>query len=525
MDENQRQDIQKKREELKKFVEAKELIDVKISSEMREAYLNYAMSVIVARALPSSEDGLKPVHRRILWAMNEMGVQHNKQTKKSGRIVGDTMGKYHPHGDASIYDAMVRMAQSWSLRYPLVIGQGNFGSMDGENAAASRYTEAKMEKISEELLQDIDKKTVDMMPNYDNSLEEPIILPGKLPNLFLNGASGIAVGMATNIPPHNLNNTCDAILTYIESPDCEDRELISAIKAPDFPTGGTVSGEIKRIYTEGKGRLILDGKATIEEPKNGKGKVKIIITEIPYQVNKSNLVEQIATLVRDKKLTDVSDIRDESSKGKVRIMIELKRGGEPKFTLDRLYKYTQLRTSFNANMLALVNRVPKLLTLREYIKVYIGHRQVVIRKTKEFDLAKAEKRLHIVDGLLVAQSNIDEVVKLIRASKSKSEAGKQLKLKYSLTDKQVEAILDMKLHQITSLEFDKLKNEESNLKELIRKLNGILADEKLILKIIKNDLVYLKEKYGDNRKTKIVGAVTEFEEKRSEEHTSELQSH
>ena len=513
MDENQRQDIQKKREELKKFVEAKELIDVKISSEMREAYLNYAMSVIVARALPSSEDGLKPVHRRILWAMNEMGVQHNKQTKKSGRIVGDTMGKYHPHGDASIYDAMVRMAQSWSLRYPLVIGQGNFGSMDGDNAAASRYTEAKMEKISEELLQDIDKKTVDMMPNYDNSLEEPIILPGKLPNLFLNGASGIAVGMATNIPPHNLNNTCDAILTYIENPDCEDRELISAIKAPDFPTGGTVSGEIKRIYTEGKGRLILDGKATIEEPKNGKGKVKIIITEIPYQVNKSNLVEQIATLVRDKKLTDVSDIRDESSKGKVRIMIELKRGGEPKFTLNRLYKYTQLRTSFNANMLALVNRVPKLLTLREYIKVYIGHRQVVIRKTKEFDLAKAEKRLHIVDGLLVAQSNIDEVVKLIRASKSKSEAGKQLKLKYSLTDKQVEAILDMKLHQITSLEFDKLKNEESNLKELIRKLNDILADEKLILKIIKNDLVYLKEKYGDNRKTKIVGAVTEFEEK------------
>ncbi|MDH3353362.1 MAG: DNA gyrase subunit A [Nanoarchaeota archaeon] len=511
--EKESEEIQKRREELKASVKAKELIDVKISSEMREAYLNYAMSVIVARALPSAEDGLKPVHRRILWAMNEMGVQYNKQTKKSGRIVGDTMGKYHPHGDASIYDAMVRMAQDWSLRYPLVIGQGNFGSMDGDNAAASRYTEAKMEKISEELLQDIDKKTVEMMSNYDNSLEEPIIMPGKLPNLFLNGAAGIAVGMATNIPPHNLNNTCDAILTYIDNPNCEDKELIAAIKAPDFPTGGTVSGEIKSIYTEGKGRLILDGKATIEEPKTAKGRVKIIITEIPYQVNKSNLVEQTATLVRDKKLPDVSDIRDESSKGKVRIVIELKKGSEPKFTLNRLYKYTQLRVSFNANMLALVNRVPKLLTLREYVKVYVGHRQVVIRKTKEFDLAKAEKRLHIVDGLLVAQSNIDEVVKLIRAAKSKVDAGNQLKSRYTLTDKQVEAILDMKLHQITSLEFDKLKSEEKGLKELIEKLNKILGDENLILKIIKKDLIELKDKFGDNRRTKIVGAVSEFEEK------------
>ncbi len=506
------EEAQKKREEIKTSEKAKELINVKISSEMREAYLNYAMSVIVARALPSAEDGLKPVHRRILWAMNEMGVQYNKQTKKSGRIVGDTMGKYHPHGDASIYDAMVRMAQSWSLRYPLVVGQGNFGSMDGDNAAASRYTEAKMEKISEEVLVDVDKNTVEMMKNYDNSLEEPIIMPGKLPNLFLNGAAGIAVGMATNIPPHNLNNTCDAILTYVENPNCEDKDLISAIKAPDFPTGGTVSGEIKKIYTEGKGRLILDGKTVLEEPKTAKGRVKIIITEIPYQVNKSNLVEQIATLVKDKRLTDISDIRDESSKGKVRVVIELKKDSEPKFTLNRLYKYTQLRISFNANMLALVNRVPKLLTLREYVKVYVGHRKVVIRKTKEFDLAKAEKRLHIVDGLLIAQSNIDEVVKLIRASKSKVDAGSQLKSKYRLTDKQVDAILDMKLHQITSLEFDKLKSEESVLKELIKKLNTILANENLILKIIKKDLFELKEKYGDNRKTKIIGAVTEFEE-------------
>lgn len=507
------EDFAKKREEFKSSIKAKELVDAEISSEMREAYLNYAMSVIVARALPSAEDGLKPVHRRILWGMNEMGVRYNKQTKKSGRIVGDVMGKYHPHGDASIYDAMVRMAQSWSLRYPLVIGQGNFGSMDGDSAAASRYTEAKMEKISEEILLDVDKNTVEMMKNYDNSLEEPVVMPGKLPNLFLNGASGIAVGMATNIPPHNLNNTCDAIITYLDNPNCEDKELISAIKAPDFPTGGTVGGDIKRIYTEGKGRLILDGKTVIEEPKKANGKLKIIITEVPYQVNKAYLVEQIANLVRDKKLPDVVDIRDESSKGVVRVVVELRRGSEPKFSLNRLYKYTNLRTSFNANMLALVNRIPKLLTLRDYVKVYVEHRQKIIRKTKEFDLAKAEKRLHIVEGLLVAQSNIDSVVRLIRASMSKSDAGSQLKAKYNLTDKQTEAILEMKLHQITSLEFDKLKNEEKGLRDLIEKLNKILGDEKLILKIIRKDLEDLKKNYGDNRKTKIVRVVNDFEER------------
>ena len=505
--------FQEQKEKLKDSVKAKELLDAEISSEMREAYLNYAMSVIVARALPSAEDGLKPVHRRILWAMNEMGIHHNKQTRKSAKIVGETMGSYHPHGNLAIYETMVRMTQDWSLRYPLVIGQGNFGSMDGDNAAADRYTEAKMEKIADELLQDIDKKTVEMVNNFDNSLQEPVILPGKIPNLFLNGGSGIAVGMATNIPPHNLGNVCDAIATYLDNPECEDKELISAIKAPDFPTGGTVSGEIKKIYTEGKGKLVLEGKAIIEEPKRAKDKTKIVITEIPYQVNKSNLVEQIAMLVRDKKLPDVADLRDESTKGKVRIVVELRKMSEPKFTLNRMYKNTQLRTSFNANMLALVNRVPRLLTLREYIKVYIKHRQVVIRKTKEFDLAKAEKRLHIVEGLLIAQSNIDAVVKLIRAAKSKTDAGNGLKTKYQLTDKQTEAILDMRLHQITSLEFEKLKKEEKDLKDLIDKLNKILGDEKEILKIIKKDLTELKEKYGDNRKTKIVGSVKEFEEK------------
>ncbi|MFH1238166.1 MAG: DNA gyrase subunit A [archaeon] len=493
-------------------VKAKELINVEISSEMREAYLNYAMSVIVARALPAAEDGLKPVHRRIIWAMNEAGIYHNKPTKKSAAIVGDTMGQYHPHGDASIYDAMVRMAQSWSLRYPLVIGQGNFGSMDGDSPAAYRYTEAKLGKISEEILLDVDKKTVEMMPNYSNTKEEPIVLPGRIPNLFLNGASGIAVGMATNIPPHNLNNTCDAISVYLDNPNCEDKELIDAIKAPDFPTGGMISGEIKQIYTEGRGKLILDGKTVVEEPKNAKSKMKIIITEIPYQVNKASLVEQIANLVRDKKLPDVSDIRDESSKGKVRIVIELRNGSETKFTLNRLYKYTQLRISFNASMLALVNRVPKLLTLREYIQVYVGHRQKVIRKTKEFDLHKAKERLHIVDGLLVAQSNIDAVVKLIRAAKTKSDAANQLKMKYELSDRQTEAILEMRLHQITSLEFEKLKDEESNLNKLIDKLNKILSGEKEILEIIKKDMVELKEAYGDTRKTRVVGSTKEFEE-------------
>ena len=507
------EELAEKKEEFQKSIKAKELIDAEISSEMREAYLNYAMSVIVARALPSAEDGLKPVHRRILWGMNEMGVYHNKQTKKSGRIVGDVMGKFHPHGDASIYDAMVRMAQSWSLRYPLVIGQGNFGSMDGDSAAASRYTEAKMEKISDELLVGIDKKTVEMIMNYDNTLQEPTILPGKLPNLFLNGAAGIAVGMATNIPPHNLNNTCDAILTYLENPKCEDKELIAAIQAPDFPTGGTLSGEINRIYTEGKGKLILNGKTSIVEPKNAREKVKIVITEIPYQVNKANLVEQIAFLVRDKKLPSISDIRDESSKGKVRVVIELKKGSEPKFTLNRLYKYTQLRTSFNANMLALVDRVPKLLTLREYIKVYVGHRQKVIRKIKEFDLAKAKKRKHIVEGLLVAQKNIDEVIKLIKKSKGTTEASETLQKRYSLTQKQVQAILEMKLQNLTSLELDKLKKEESELKQIISEIEKILSNEKEILKIIKKELNELKKVYGDERRTRIVSNHKEFEEK------------
>jgi len=510
--EKEAQEFEDRRAKLKLSVQAKELIDVEISSEMKEAYLNYAMSVIVARALPAAEDGLKPVQRRILWTMNEMGLHYNKQTKKSGRIVGDTMGKYHPHGDASIYEAMVRMAQNFSLRYPLVIGQGNFGSRDGDNAAASRYTEAKMEKISDELLKDIDKNVVKMLNNYDNTLKEPTILPGKIPNLFLNGTSGIAVGMATNIPPHNLNNVCDAILKYLENPNCEDKELINTIKAPDFPTGGTVSGDIQRVYKEGKGKITINGYAEIEESKKS-SKVRIILIEIPYQVNKANLVEQIAILTRDKKLPDILDIRDESSKGKIRIVIDLRKDADPKFTLNRLYKYTTFRTDFNVNTLALVGRIPKLLSLRDYIKVYVSHRQKIIRKSNEYDLDYAERRLHIVEGLLIAQKNIDSIVKLIRSEKTKTEAGQQLKIKYSLSDNQVEAILEMKLHQITSLEFDKLKNEEKGLKELIEKIKKILGNEEEILKIIKKELNELKSKYGDARRTKVVSFVKELKEK------------
>ena len=515
LDESEREaeDSQKKRDAWRDSIQAKELINAEISPEMKEAYLNYAMSVIVARALPSAEDGLKPVHRRILWTMYKLGLQYNKQTKKSARIVGETMGKYHPHGNVAIYDAMVRMAQPWSLRYPLVIGQGNFGSMDGDGAAADRYTEAKMEKISDELMVDIEKKNVEMVPNYSNEEVEPIVLPGKIPNLLLNGASGIAVGMATNMPPHNLNNTCDAILHYIENPECEIKELISKIKAPDFPTGGMISGQFKQIYEEGRGRVTIDGKVEIEESKKKNDKLKIVITEIPYQVNKSVLVEQIADLVRDKKLPDVSDIRDESSKGKVRIVIEMRKGAEAKFTINRLYKYTQLRVNFNANMLALVKRKPMLLTLKDLIRVYVDHRRDIIRKSKEFDLDKAEKRLHIVLGLLIAQGNIDAVIKLIRASNSRMEAQAGLIAKFSLSEKQAEAILEMRLSSLTALENDKLRGEEDDLKKLIELLKKILGDEKEILSIIKKDLDELKENYGDKRKSKIIGEVEDFDEK------------
>ncbi|MFZ5955440.1 MAG: DNA gyrase subunit A [Nanoarchaeota archaeon] len=504
------EEIKQAKEEWKKNIEAKELVDAEISEEMRKAYINYAMSVIVQRALPCAEDGLKPVHRRILWAMHLMGLQANKQTKKSARIVGDVLGKFHPHGDVAVYDALVRLAQDFSLRYPLIKGQGNFGSMDGDPAAAMRYTEAKMEKISEELLQDIEKKTVKFRPNFDNSLEEPDLLPGKVPNLLLNGGSGIAVGMATNIPPHNMTNTCDAILEYIENPDVEMDKLIQTIKAPDFPTGGYVAGDFKEIYSTGRGRLTLTGRTKIEDNGN---KPKIVITEIPYQVNKANLVEEIANLVKDKKLPDVSDIRDESAKGKIRIVVELKKEADPKFSLNRIMKFTRLQTRFDAIMLALVNGEPRQLNLKEIIKCYVDHRRKIIRKRTEFDLDKAEKRIHIVQGLLIAQKNIDEIIKLIKKSKSAVEASDALQKDYSLTKTQAQAILEIKLQQLTSLEVEKLKKEENDLNILIEALKKILADEKEIYKIIKKELNELKKDYNDERRTSILSSVKEFEEK------------
>ena len=492
-----------------KDLDENRIVPSEISTEMKRAYIDYAMSVIVARALPSAEDGLKPVHRRILWAMKLMGLEKG-MTKKSARIVGDTMGKFHPHGDMAIYDSMVRMAQDFSLRYPLVHGQGNFGSMDGDNAAASRYTEAKLNSIAVELLADIDKETVNMIPNFDNSLKEPVVLPGKVPNLLINGSSGIAVGMTTNIPPHNLNEVCDGIIKTIENPNITIEELMEIIKGPDLPTGGQiVSSELKNLYTVGKGGFVIRGKVSTEVKKE---KEQIVITEIPYQVNKADLVKQIAELVRDKKLLDVSDLRDESKGlGKIRIVIEMKKGANAQFAINRLYKSTKLQTKFDAVMVALVAGVPKTLNLKEFIQVYIDYRRKVIRKRTDFDLRKAEDREHIVKGLLIALKNLDAVIETIK--KSKEDALENLIKKFDFSKKQAEAILETKLRQLTSLEQDKLKKEEQELIELISKLKKILEDEKEILKIIKKELNEIKEKYGDERRSKIIRSIKEIEEK------------
>ena len=484
-------------------------ISTEISTEMQKSYIDYAMSVIVSRALPAVEDGLKPVHRRILFAMKQMGLDKGP-TKKSARIVGDTMGKYHPHGDMAIYDALVRMAQDFSLRYPLIQGQGNFGSLDGDNAAASRYTEAKLAKISVELLQDIDKETVKFVGNFDNSLEEPIILPGKLPNLLINGSSGIAVGMTTNIPPHNLTEVCDAIIETVDKPKITIEELMQIIRGPDFPTGGVVvSDELHKLYSTGRGGMTVRGKIANESTKN---KELIVIEEIPYQVNKAELVKQIAELARDKKITDVTDIRDESSKGKVRIVIELRKGIDPKFTINRLYKSTNLQTRFNAILVALVHGIPKTLNLKQIIEAYIDYRRKIIRKRTEFDLNKAEAREHIVKGLLIAQKNIDKVIETIKKSKTGAEASENLQSKFGLSKKQADAILEITLKQLTALEREKLEKEEIDLIELIKKLKIILFDEKEIYKIIKHDLNELKNNYGDNRRTKIIKTIKEIGE-------------
>ena len=492
-----------------KDIDEDRVIVSEISREMKKAYIDYAMSVIVSRALPSVEDGLKPVHRRILFAMKQMGLEKG-MTKKSARIVGDVIGKFHPHGDTAVYDAMVRMAQTFSLRYPLVLGQGNFGSMDGDSAAAMRYTEAKLQKISVELLQDIDKETVKFNTNFDNSLEEPVILPGKVPNLLINGSSGIAVGMTTNIPPHNLTEVCEGIIETIDNPQITTDELMKIIKGPDLPTGGQIVGEnLKTLYDEGKAGFVVRGKVITEEKK---GKEVIVITEMPYQINKADLVRQIAELVRDKKVTEISDIRDESSKGMVRVVIELKRGANSQFVINRLYKSTRLQTRFDAVLVALEAGIPKRFTLKKMINSYITFRRKIIRKREEFNLRKAEARIHIVEGLLVALKNIDKVIEIIRGSKTSADANEALQKKYKLTKKQTDAILEITLSRLTGLEREKLNKEEKELRELIARLKKILINEKEIYKIIKGDLNELKKNYGDKRRSQILKSIKEINE-------------
>ncbi len=488
----------------------KGVVNSEVSVEMKKAYLDYAMSVIVSRAIPSIEDGLKPVQRRILYSMNQMGLKPNTQTKKSARIVGDVLGKYHPHGDMAVYDTMVRMAQDFSLRYPLVFGQGNFGSIDGDSAAASRYTEAKLMLISNELLEDIDKETVNFIPNYDNSLKEPELLPGKLPNLILNGATGIAVGMSTNIPPHNLTEVCDAIIAYIKNNNISIEELSQIIKGPDFPTGGLVTGDMAEIYKTGKGRLILRGRTTTETIRK---KEAVIITEIPYMLNKSTLITQIASLVKNKKIKDVSDLRDESAKGKIRIVLELRKDANAKFIINQLYKYTRLQDSFNMNLLALVNKQPRVLNLKNVLEEYVKYRKLIITNRSKFLLKKAKERIEIVEGLLIALKQIDAVISVIKKSKTTSEALENLIKKFKLSKRQAQAVLDTKLQQLTSLEVDKLKKEKKELENKISELEKILGNIKEILKIIIKDVTELKNKYGDSRRTTVLKSIKEIQEK------------
>lgn len=501
---------EKKRREKNLISNEKGVEGVEITEEMEKAYIDYAMSVIVQRALPSVEDGLKPVHRRILYAMHQIGLDASKPTKKSAAVVGEVLGKYHPHGDVAVYDSMVRMAQDFSLRYPLVHGQGNFGSMDGDSPAAMRYTEAKLSKLSSEMLQDIEKNTVKMVPNFDNSTEEPTTLPAKLPNLLINGATGIAVGMATNIPPHNLTEICEAVIEYINKPEITIDQLAEIVKGPDFPTGGTITGSgIKEMYKTGKGKIVIRSRVNVEEIK---GKPVIIITEVPYQVNKAELVKTIARLATEKKLPDVYDLRDESAKGKVRIVIELRKGTDAKYTLNKLYKLTNVQTNFDAHILALVGNKPKTLTLKDVISEYVKYRQLVVRRRSMFELKKAEERLEIVQGLLIAIKDIDAVVALIKKSDNASTAHDSLIKKFGLTSRQAKAILEIRLQQLTHMEATKLKEEEKSLAVTIAELKKLLADEKEILKLIKKEVSDLKNKYGDERRTKVIKHVEEISE-------------
>lgn len=491
------------------MLEEDRILKINIENEMKSAYIDYSMSVIVSRALPDVRDGFKPVHRRVLFGMEKLGNNSTGPHKKSARIVGEVLGKYHPHGDSSVYLAMVRMAQDWSLRYPLVDGQGNFGSVDGDSPAAMRYTEARLDKMGEEMMRDIDADTVDFQPNFDNTLREPEVLPTRFPNLLVNGASGIAVGMATNMPPHNLTESINASIALLENPEMEIPELMKYIKAPDFPTGGIIYGYngVKEAFETGRGRIIIRAKAEIESSEN---KDTIIVTEIPYNVNKAQLIEYIAELVEDKKLDGISNINDESDRQGMRIVIDIKRDANASVVLNKLYKMTQLQASFSVNNVALVNGRPHTLNLKQLLQYFLEHRHNVVIRRTQFELKKAEERAHIVEGLIVASDNIDEVIHIIRSSKTTDEARERLKERFNLDDVQTRAIVEMRLRQLTNLEQDKLHKEYEELQALIRHLNGILTDDTICRQVIKDELIEVRDKYGDERKTQIVYASEEF---------------
>ncbi|MBI4744326.1 MAG: DNA gyrase subunit A [Actinobacteria bacterium] len=484
---------------------------VDIDQEMKSSFMDYAMSVIVARALPDVKDGLKPVHRRILYAMYDMGMFPGKPFKKCARIVGEVLGKYHPHGDTAVYDTLVRMAQDFSMRYELIDGHGNFGSIDGDSAAAMRYTEARLSSIAAEMLRDIDKETVDFGPNFDETLKEPKVLPSRFPNLLVNGSSGIAVGMATNIPPHNLREIIDGVILMIDNPEATVKELMKIIKGPDFPTGGIIMGRegIKEAYNTGRGSVKIRGRSFIEQTKSGKN--RIVINEVPFQVNKAKLIEKIAELVRDKKITEISDLRDESDRNGMRLVIELKRDAIPQVVLNNLYKHTQLESTFGVIMLVLTDGAPRILSLPQVINKYIEHQKEIITRRTKHELKKAEAKAHILEGLLIALKNLDEVIKIIRNSKLVEEAREGLIKRFVLSIEQANAILDMKLQRLTSLESEKIETEYKELLEKIKQLKEILADEKKVLKIIKDELEEIKKKYGDERRTQISASATDLD--------------
>lgn len=487
------------------------ILSAELSKEMRTSFLEYSMSVIVSRALPDVRDGLKPVHRRILYAMNESGITPRRPHAKSARTVGDVIGKYHPHGDIAVYDTMVRLAQWFSMRVPLVDGHGNFGSIDGDSAAAMRYTEARLDKPAMELLRDLDKETVDFQPNYDDSLEEPVVLPARFPNLLVNGSSGIAVGMATNIPPHNLGETIDATCMMLDNPDVTTEELMTVLPGPDFPTGAIIMGRegIKEAYETGRGSLTIRSKCRIEEGKNGKS--SIVISEIPYQVNRTNLLKKVADLVRDKKLPEVSAVHDAADRSGIDIIIDLKQNAIPQVVLNKLYKHTQLQVGFGCNMLALVNGVPRTLSLKEMLHYYILHQEEVIERRTRYDLAKAEARAHILEGFVIALDDIDKVINIIRSSETDVEAKERLMEAFKLSEKQSEAILEMRLRRLTGLEREKIENELAELRESIAYYKQLLNDTNMVHGVIKDELLEIKSRYSTPRKTKITGAVKELD--------------